>query len=354
MDRQIGMRRWLAFAAVLLAVLSLLVRPALAGEEETGDPVAASTAVSAPDMSRTCTLSIKTSQSGTFKVWKVADSAYNGSGMLYFTLTDQVAQTGVNIDLTKLSGSYSEDAASTLSNTLNAQTAIKPVTSVHLDANENAVSIGSFAPGLYLVDCIADPTGDVEMSPVLVSLPTIVDHQWVYDVSMDAVKFSFSVEMTHFRVLKIWNDNDNAKGDRPKYCTIQIVNKQTGDSEEVRLEDDNDWTYEWDSDEGMLSSDWAVTELNVDGNYTFSVQYTRDNDFGVFSVTNTHGGQQGEHKDTESETGGTHRTPSETPGGQNGTVRTGDTNPITSLVVLLVVSAAVIVALVVGRRRKKG
>lgn len=344
--KSLDLRRAVVLLLALVTALAMLVVPASADEEdETEDPVSASTAYSAPDMSKACTLKIKTSQSGTFTVWKVADAAYNGSGMLYLTLTDEVAATGVSVDMTRLGTSYSETAASTLSNMLNGQSSITPVVSEHIEANENGVSLGTFPVGLYLVDCVADPDGDVEMSPVLVALPSIVNHQWVYDVTIDAVKFSFDVKMTHFRVVKVWDDGNYKK--RPVSATIQITNRLSGESETVTLDSSNNWSYEWDTEEEMVSSDWAITEVNVDPRYNFTVEYVRDNGFGVFTVTNKPKGVLGE---SETETPPTTPTTS-VPGGKS-PVKTGDDSPIGMLIGIMAVSA-VAIAVVLSSRRKK-
>jgi len=369
-NRQYGAGRSIRFvqwilAAVLLTLAVLRITPLSVHADDSMPPYQATEDV---DLSKPASLAIRSSVAGTYKIWKIADMVDIGNGLVNFKLTDEIASKNVQVDLMNLGSSSTQQSAITLANLLNAGTS--PVASFHLGASDQAQSVGTFAPGLYLVDCQADADSEMEMNPVLVAVPMIENHQWIYDVIIDATKFSKKREMSDFQVKKVWDDKESK--DRPASVTIKITNKRTGESKTVTLNKDNNWTYSWKMEKSYSGTDWAVSEVDPPVGYKWSVVYDDTTGTGIYTVTNTIKPKESESetdkpKESESETDKPKESESETdkpketekpkqPNGGGGgyhTPKTGDSTPFMPLIITLIISAAVIVGIVAGMKRRK-
>lgn len=356
----------------LLVILTFGMAPAGAWASASAETLPPNQAETPPDLGKKCSLSVMSSVSGTYKVWKVADMIDQGDGSVVFQLDRRISDRGVQVDLMDLSGSASLKPAVTLDNLLStlSDSEYPPVVAgIHLKSGTDAQVIGTgLEAGLYLLDCRADQGTDMEMNPVLVSIPNIEDHQWDYDVTIDATKFSEKIDKSHFQIKKVWKDKESK--DRPKSVKIQIQNKKTGDIQTVTLSADNEWSYSWEADADMAGSDWAISELDEAKGYQWTVDYDGEGEFGLFTVTNVGGETRGESEsesvsetstDTEDHTtegggGGSHpHGPDSQPGGGS-QVKTGDQTPVEVVALTACLSAIglCICAIILGARKKHG
>lgn len=152
----------------------------------------------------------------------------------------------------------------------------------------------SYSGGLYLKDIekglyigIGEPTknGDTIYipQPFLFAMPgSTADGSDLYDVVVepkyDLYKEGDTVER---RVLKIWDDSDNADGSRPASITVQLL-KNGEIYEEVVLNEANNWRHEWNELDAEYQ--WLVIEKAVPDGYTLAA-----NQQGItFTLTNMH------------------------------------------------------------------
>ena len=81
-------------------------------------------------------------------------------------------------------------------------------------------------------------------------------------------------------VNKVWKDNSNVAGVRPKEIIVGLFNGETL-AEKVSLNDGNNWTYKWAGlEEGP---DWVIKELTVLDRYQSTVEVNGV----VYTITNT-------------------------------------------------------------------
>lgn len=88
-------------------------------------------------------------------------------------------------------------------------------------------------------------------------------------------------ETVNRRVLKIWNDSNNASGKRPESITVQLL--KNGDIfDEIVLSEENNWRYNWE----MLPAEyqWLVIEKDVPEDYKLSIAQQG----ATFTITNTY------------------------------------------------------------------
>ena len=138
---------------------------------------------------------------------------------------------------------------------------------------DGALTLSNPDLGLYLV--LGQPTTDGEYvytpSPILISVPNrYTSDGWQYRVVMEHNKVQQQPvdEPTQYRVLKIWEDDDNTDT-RPSELTVDLLrNNQVYDT--VVLNTANNWTYHWTD----LPSDslWTAVERTVPDGYTMAVE----------------------------------------------------------------------------------
>ncbi len=86
---------------------------------------------------------------------------------------------------------------------------------------------------------------------------------------------------TSLTVYKVWKDDNDKKGDRPKTIEVGLY-KDGALKEKIELSAGNNWMYAWDN----LDEDgrWSVKEIDVPGGYVSSVS----NNDQEWTITNTH------------------------------------------------------------------
>lgn len=310
---------------------------------------------SSPDLTRSGSVSVSSSADATYSLWKVADMK-NGSSGVTFSLISQLS--GVNVDLNNLSTASSlEDAAVTLYNKV-AGTGLRPAASgVHVSQGVTALIASGLSPGMYLLQGKADPSTGVVMNPTLVYLPSYQSgtKSWLYDVTVDANKFSKQDKVKHFRIVKEWENDSKYTADRPKEVRIRIKNTKTGEEYVKTLTCDDKWTYDWETKDAMSIDEWIITEEDIATGYQWSLTRMLDEDTITYTVINTlnpkghHDNPPDKHDKKHKHHKGT--TPKKVVHKIHSIVQTGDENALGLWTVLLCASGCA--ALYLVRRRKK-
>lgn len=239
------------------------------------------------DVSRTdCTLSIAYPCAGiSFRLYRVADISALGT----FTLSNGFEK--YDVSLADLDSAGWKDLSETLDGYIK-RDQLTPVDTQTTDSS-GKLTFTAKTPGLYLVTWDQHTTDGYtyKPQPFLVSLPGLDQNDgWVYTVNavpkFDKEKVPDNPDgpddpdTVTRRVLKVWKDNGNAAGRRPTSVTVQLL-KNGAVYEEVTLNSDNNWKYEWT---GLSAGDaWQVVEKDVPDGYTVSV----GREGITFTVTNT-------------------------------------------------------------------
>lgn len=214
-----------------------------------------------------------------FAIYKVGIIDANGA----FSLVEPYSEYGVNIN--------SSDAAKTLAAyvvrddaTSDKITPVASATAVAKDGEkEGTVVFTNLEKGVYLVigDSIEIDGVRYTHSPVLVEIPlTEQNGDLVWDRLVEAKKEMTPVDKIHenLKVMKIWKSDDEAK--RPKSVTVTLLRDgeefEPEDNllNEVELNADNNWTYEWEDLDPMY--EWSVVEKEVPEGYVLSISTEQD------------------------------------------------------------------------------
>ncbi|MSS19415.1 Cna B-type domain-containing protein [Pseudoramibacter porci] len=88
-------------------------------------------------------------------------------------------------------------------------------------------------------------------------------------------------EQTDINVYKIWKDNNDKAGKRPKYIQVELLDSSTCVDKKI-LSDVNNWTCRWTGLE-TKGHDWSIKEVSVPDGYTSTIKSKGYNYF----ITNT-------------------------------------------------------------------
>lgn len=113
-----------------------------------------------------------------------------------------------------------------------------------------------------------DEENTYTMLPYLITVPNRdTDGNWITQVTVDLTKYiGTTEEFVSRKVMKIWKDTDN-ESKRPSEITVQLL-KDGEVVEEVVLNEENNWEYEWT--ELDANSEWKVVEKEVPDSYVMS------------------------------------------------------------------------------------
>ncbi len=107
-------------------------------------------------------------------------------------------------------------------------------------------------------------------SPLLVSIPTISENEWKYDIKIRQTKYEAKdPKLVDRKVLKIWLDNGN-KDKRPDSIVVDLL-KDGKVHDTVTLSEKNNWRKRWDNLDSKF--DWTVLERKVPAGY--AVKYAK-------------------------------------------------------------------------------
>lgn len=210
----------------------------------------------------------------TFDFYKVADIQENG--YVLASPFDEYTSTTSSLDnFEKLTADESRILASTL-DALVARDAVTPVYTATTNENGELIWNG-LNKGVYLIigEKTQDETFIYSPAPIIISVSdenVVIEHT---KLEKDEL-----AKGTDYRVLKIWNDDDN-KDNRPDFITIELLqNGKTYDT--VILSDDNNWSYIWE--DLPADYDWKAVEKAVPDGYEMAVE-KEDN---TFVIKNTY------------------------------------------------------------------
>ena len=267
---------------------------------------------------------------------------------------DKTSDTGYQIvDSFKKSGIsekdivYAESLAS-LASTLSAyakENSLKPQ-SVATSDNNGYLSFTGLADGIYLVrqvnmdDDFKTLGYNFTTDSYIIAIPSLdSDGNEIRNVTCQPKGELKELEKkdTSLTVYKIWKDDNNKKGARPKSINVGLYNG-TVLKEKVELNAGNNWMYSWKK----LDKDgkWSVKELDVPSGYTATV--TSDDQ--GWKITNTY------NPNVPSTT----LTPSPSTGKKvttTGNVKTGDNTKLVGFIVVMAISLAIFIVLLLKRRR---
>lgn len=102
-------------------------------------------------------------------------------------------------------------------------------------------------------------------APFMIALPSLVEDEWVYDVTVSPKSSPSPEGDSSRRLLKVWDDN-GYEGLRPQSLTFDLL--QDGEVKEtVKLTAENNWRYQWDGLDNRYT--WRIVE-RATGNYQVS------------------------------------------------------------------------------------
>lgn len=233
---------------------------------------------------RECSLTIRFVHKGEpitqagFSLYRVADVSEYGE----YQATGSFAKYPVDLSVTD--NDKWKEAAETLA-AYAVRDGVSPVLSSETD-EKGILSWDGLQVGLYLLvgQNRVDGGKRYAPQPVFVRLPEkdAKTDDWIYDVSLNA-KAEITPEessMISLKVVKVWNDSQDAEKKRPESVTVQLLKDgQVNDTQALNAE--NGWKYTWNDLDGEY--EWKVVEKDVPTGYTVSIGQNE----GVFVITNT-------------------------------------------------------------------
>ena len=118
----------------------------------------------------------------------------------------------------------------------------------------------------------------------------VVNNKYEYKIADSCTDSGHSsVLVTKIAVQKEWNDNNNLLKLRPNSVEVELLKKKAGEPDSAyqvfrtqTLNDANNWSYIWQSLDGLVVSDnngkyeWTVREKNLSSDYSAGVSWTGD------------------------------------------------------------------------------
>ncbi len=215
------------------------------------------------------------------KIYRVADISEGAR----FTLSGDFSKYSIKIN--DLDSTGWKNAANTL------DTYVKADDINHYDSkktdSKGEVLFENLKTGLYLVRFETIKIGDItyKSDPVLISLPSLDDNNWIYDVnaypkmsSEDEPGGGGNNSYIDVEVIKVWNDDGN-KEKRPEKIEVELL-KDGKVYDTVELDEDNYWRYEWKRLNKKY--EWKVVEKTVPDGYT--VEYSGNKT--LLKITNSY------------------------------------------------------------------
>lgn len=264
--------------AALLCLLLALIIPA------------AALAIDPIDEGRLCSLTLHYDYEGTaiagaqFELYRVADSD-EFSEFTFSGAFKDYAYLNVH--------DYTSSQWNELAVQLAAFVADNGVTSGRMTGatdEDGVLTFSGLTKGLYLLlgEKTAQGNKYYTAAPTLVALPDRDERdEWVYDHVIAPKPGVTDRPLTSLRVIKIWDDDDNAHGKRPESIVVDLKHRgQVVDY--VILSSENSWRYIWTELEGD-AYEWTAVERDAPAGYETPKSETRpDKDGTVVIITNTY------------------------------------------------------------------
>lgn len=208
------------------------------------------------------------------EIIKIADAYIDENSNLAYKKINEINTCNFELSNLELDG-LKENIESCI-NDLNI-TGIKDTT----DAKGNVI-FNNLDLGLYLVRQTNDVEGYSTINSYLITIPTIIDNSWEYDLSSEPK--TEIIKLMDLKVNKIWK-TDRKISD---YVTLQLVlNDRVIDT--VKLSKDNNWEYTWRRI--PLNDEYEIKEINIPKGYT-AIYEKNNNNYTVINADNLpHTGQ---------------------------------------------------------------
>lgn len=208
-----------------------------------------------------------------FTLYKVADIATDNN-VLSYTLTNEFADSGVSLDITK---------ANDLAAHLAAYAKQKSIAGTSQSTVGNSITFSDLELGLYLIVENGTVSGYYPTSPFLVSVPmtNAEGTAWIYEINaspkVEPKPVPPTPDTTSLTVKKIWANTGN---NIPESVEVALVRNGEIYST-VILNNENDWQYTWNN----LDRDYQWTAVETKVPTGFEVSYNTSGK--TVTITNT-------------------------------------------------------------------
>ena len=194
------------------------------------------------------------------KVTKIADAKVDGNSNLAYEFIDELKDSNISLKDVTVDGLLDEinNYINDNSITLNGQSEITN--------DEGVAKFSNLDLGLYIVSQENIVEGYSSIDSYLLTIPTIIDNDWVYD--LDSLPKTELIKLIDINIEKIWKNNRISV---PKSVTIDLL-KDGELVEEVILSADNNWKHTFRR--LPLSDNYSVKEVEVPKGY--KVTYKQD------------------------------------------------------------------------------
>ncbi|MBP3873656.1 MAG: Cna B-type domain-containing protein [Lachnospiraceae bacterium] len=306
-------RSWMAAVMVMMLALAGAVSASAAG------------AYPQIDASKPVTLEVHASYKDAaisdlrFTLYKVADMAVDGKGIVDFTLTaafEDLAASSVEFGLDPDdmdSGSWASGAQTLAAYVPGASTqgghSFEMISSV--TGADGVAKFAGLSQGLYLMtnSYAGSAYSSVSVTPVYLTLPNWSEsgNAWVYQSAVNAkvtaVTNGETPEKTTVTVRKAWSGDDTAgtSSRRPASIEVELLDSNSAVRDTKTLSAQNGWQFTW---ENLDAGDWTVREKTVPSQYSVSQTEETTAEGKLVTITNTTppAGVQGESREKTSET----------------------------------------------------
>lgn len=177
-----------------------------------------------------------------------------------------------------------------------------------------------------------------------VKVPTEGNYQNLIDYELLGEEETRSIPVT-----KVWEDSDNASGNRPESIEVQLFSNGVAYGDPVELSDENEWTYTWENLSVTDTCVYTVSEVRVPEPYTSEMTGSADEGF---IITNTIAEEEPTPAPEEPETPG----PSDKPEDKttdSKEVKTGDEQPLLPFALLAACALVTMVVVIVVRKKQR-
>ena len=285
------------------------------------NPLQASAASTAPDLSQPCSLTLH---------YDTEDAGFPDLDISIYRFAE--IQADLSMDLVtpysslpvSIHGITSQQAWNTVASTLSAYIAADsiPATRTEKTDSDGTVRFTDLQSGLYLVSPVTaeNEEGIYTFDTFVILVPGVRDEAYHYDVEANP-KCSKFTPAEEYTVIKLWKDAGNTNR-RPASIRVDILRDSTL-VESVLLSSENNWSYTWKVQPGDTGI-WTVAEKDVPKDY----QVTISQKAFTFTITNTNA--------------------STPPPPQ-----TGDSFPVVGIVMIMCLSGCAIILLEIYRRRRR-
>ena len=216
-----------------------------------------------------------------FTLYKVGEFGHDAAGKANFKLYDDFKDVKINEAVERLGDKKQDDAdwqreAVEPIRGIVAQKGLKPAAEADTDAASGLFKMEGLTNGLYLLTGNSQTIDEGTSSTTWHPLPMLVV---ILNGDVTIMTKPVSETVDRYQVTKMWAGDEDVKDlVRPKEITVKVYYGQVGSAELMyteKLNDANNWTFEWDTDGATDPMMWyCVEELSPEDarNYSISAQ----------------------------------------------------------------------------------